>query len=287
MLGGLISYLRQKNRDRLVTHRQNKRQRRRGTLAVLAIMKNESMNIDEWIAHYLQMGADSIVLIDNGSTDHTLEKARVWAERGRVNILLLPDRHRQAEHYWEAIQTFRLTDFEWLLVADLDEFWFCPDGMAISEKLRDPEFAETDVIYGNWQMFGSSGLVDHPASIRVSLVHRSPGLAQHCNTKYICRTSVLKVRANIGVHKIIGADSARTVSDNTNFHLYHYPIQSLEFFQKVKMTRGDALSAKSDQVRDMNYFARNDTPCTVVDRTLADLVDRGLLGSGGVPRSSI
>lgn len=82
------------------------------------------------------------------------------------------------------------------------------------------------------------------------------------------------------IHKIVGADSARTVSDNEGFSLFHYPIQSLEFFQKVKMTRGDANSARTDHVRDMEYFRSYDAPCNQIDRTLADLIESGRLGRG-------
>lgn len=280
-LSGLVAYLRRKNRDRLTKRRERRRAKFRGSLAVLAIMKNEAMNIDEWVSHYLQVGADRIVLIDNGSTDDTLAKAQAWVEKGKVDLISRHQRHRQTDHYWEAIRTYILGKHDWLLIADLDEFWFCPDGTTIPAKLAEDQFLESDVIYANWTMFGSSGLTEHPESIRAKLVHRSPGLSQHKNTKYICRTSILGARANIGIHKVIGGDSSRTVSDNENFCLFHYPIQSLEFFQTVKMARGDASSARSDNVRDMNYFKQYDAPCTVEDRTLANLLEQGRLGAIG------
>lgn len=62
---------------------------------VLAIMKNEAMNVDEWIEHYLWMGAGRIFLIDNCSTDDTLAKARAWVTRGRVEPVIYPERHQQ------------------------------------------------------------------------------------------------------------------------------------------------------------------------------------------------
>lgn len=277
-LTGLVAYLRRKNRDRLTKRRERRRAKLRGSLAVLAIMKNEALNIDEWISHYLQLGADRIVLIDNGSTDDTFAKAQAWVDSGKVDLIARHARHRQREHYWEAISRFVLRKYEWLLIADLDEFWFCPDTKTIPAKLAEPDFDRIDVVYANWRMFGSSGLVDHPNSIRTQLLHCDPKLSTHVNTKYICRTSALKSRYDIGIHKIKGCNSTRTVSDNHNFHLFHYPIQSLEFFEKVKMTRGDAVSAKSDSVRNMDYFRQYDAPCTILDRTLADLVERDLLG---------
>ena len=240
-------------------------------LGVLAIMKNETINIDEWIEHYLWMGAHRIYLIDNGSTDDTLHKAHVWKRTGRVNIIELPEKHKQVQHYWKAIKHFQIRrDCDWLLIADLDEFWFCPDGDSLAQALE--EFQSYDVIYSNWVMFGSSGLIDQPQSVRQAFTHRKPELSPHINTKYICRTNILNRRSNIGVHKIKGADSARTISDVTRFQLNHYPIQSLSFFTSVKMTRGDVATSKSDNVRDLEYFHRYDDGCNEIDRKLADLL---------------
>ena len=41
----------------------------RGTVGVMAIMKNETDVLREWIQHYRWQGVDKIFLIDNGSTD--------------------------------------------------------------------------------------------------------------------------------------------------------------------------------------------------------------------------
>jgi len=59
---------------------------------------------------------------------------------------------------------------------------------------------------------------------------------------------------------------------NDFIRLHHYPIQSLDFFQRIKMTRGDVNLLKYESIRDMNYFKRYDTPCTNIDTTLSDLV---------------
>lgn len=275
----LIDFLQRKNRERLAKYRQRKRQYSGQGLAVLATMKNESTNLDEWMTHYFQVGADRIVLIDNGSTDDSLKRAEAWLKTGKVEVLSYPAQHRQLEHYWAAYRRFVAGRHEWLLIADMDEFWFCPDGTTIAEKLADPNFDCIDVIYANWRMFGSSGLVRHPESIRIGFVHCAPRLDSHKNTKFICRASALRHSGNLGIHKVKGADSSRTVSDNEAFHLNHYPIQSREFFQQVKMTRGDALSRMSDTVRDMEYFRRYDEPCILEDRTLSELVKNGRLGA--------
>lgn len=280
-LSELVAYVRQRNRDRLTKRRERRRAKFRGSLAVLAIMKNEAMNIDEWISHYLQVGADRIVLIDNGSTDDTFAKTQAWVEKGKVDLISRHQRHRQREHYWEAISRFVLGKYEWLLIADLDEFWFCPDSKTIPAKLSEPQFDRLEVIYSNWRMFGSSGRITHPTSVRTGFVHCSEKLAPHQFAKFICRTARLTSRRNIRIHQLVGADSSKTVSDNENFHLFHYPIQSVEFFRSVKMTRGDVIHSSADTIRDMDYFRSYDAPCTIENRTLAELVEQGRLGAIG------
>jgi Glycosyl transferase family 2 len=238
-------------------------------LGVLAIMKNEALNIDEWVEHYLWMGADRIWLIDNGSTDDTVAKARAWEARGKVRLIELPKPHRQRIHYWKAYRAFGIEkECDWLLIADLDEFWFCPNGDTLPVALA--EYPEVDVIYANWAVFGSGGLIAHPPSVRAGFTLRRPGLARH--GKYICRTQALSAPEELHLHQVKSPVPLRTVTETQRFQLNHYPIQSLEFFRSVKMTRGDAGNAAKDTMRDMDYFHAQDAGCTESDRRLADLV---------------
>lgn len=250
------------------------------TLGVLAIMKDEGQTIDEWIAHYLQVGADIIYLIDNGSSDNTVELAQVWVEKGFVKIVKCPRPHRQLFHYWHAIKKFKIREScKWLLISDLDEFWFCPDGKTLKNKLNEFDFFS--VIYANWSLFGSSGLHQQPQSVRRSFIKRDPNLHNNLETKYIVRTSEIRKRTQIKVHKFRGANSERTISDNKNFALFHYRIQSREYFERVKKQRGDALFRQEDlkahNIRNDAYFQEFDRQCTQTDRRLADLVERSWL----------
>ncbi|OYU39115.1 MAG: hypothetical protein CFE33_11860 [Pseudorhodobacter sp. PARRP1] len=243
-------------------------------LGVLGIMKDEAMNIDEWVQHYISMGAGKIFLIDNGSTDDTVAKAKAWVAQGIVELVEYPQRYRQKQHYWSAIKEMKIAKrCQWLLIADLDEFWFCPSGETIAAQL--PDFYHSDVIYANWRMFGSSGLDKHPQSLRQGFTQCTPWRYAEGGRKYLCRTSVLKTQKTLKTHRVVGACSSRTVSENERFHLNHYAIQSVEYFQKVKMTRGDVSSINAEMVRDMGYFHKIDAPCTTHDHLLADLVASG------------
>lgn len=263
MLKQAVLALRNWSRARFARHPRLPR------LDVLAIMKNESQNLEEWVEHYLWMGANRICLIDNGSTDDTFAKASALQAQGKVRLMQLPQQHRQRRHTWKAYERFQVARHsDWVLIADLDEFWFCPTGVTLPTALA--EFQDIDLIYCNWVQFGSGGLVTQPPSVREGFTLRRPGLADH--TKYICRTKAVTAPSDLHIHRVRSPKPLRTVVNPPEFRLNHYPIQSLEFFQSVKMTRGDAGRQARDVMRDMDYFLRQDEGCIETDRTLADLV---------------
>ena len=258
-----------KIRNRSETHR---RFRQRYKLGVMAIMKNEAMNLEEWIQHYLWQGVEQIYLIDNGSTDNSLKLLQPWIDQGVVKLISLEERWKQKAHYRTAFKHFYVADeCQWLMIADLDEFWFCKkEGVNIREALN--HYDEFDVIYTNWSIFGSSGHKAHPADLRTQFLMRQKGLGHHLNTKWICQTIILGDLEDLDVHKIRGACSSRTISDNEMFQINHYITQSLEYFTKIKMTRGDATNKIEENTRNIDYFNRYNEPCIVKDTLLSDMV---------------
>ena len=243
-------------------------------VGVLAIMKNESLNIKEWIEHYLWQGIEQIYLIDNGSTDLTLDIIRPWVESGQVKIISLTKPARQREHYITALRNSKISKVcEWLVIADIDEFWFCRDGRKISDVLGNMDY-QTEIIYTSWSVFGSNGHLKHPASVRTDFVmrqERAPARARG-EQKWICRTKALRQEKNVGVHQIKNACSSKTITDNETFQLNHYQIQSEEFFTTSKMTRGDAAKSKWNDMRTMEYFNSIDRLATIEDRVLENMV---------------
>ena len=240
-------------------------------LAVLGIMKDEGRNVDEWIAHYLWQGADHVFLIDNGSGDDSLERARKWEASSAVSTMVRQQPWRQTRHYWAAIRDYSIRRrFEWLLIADLDEFWFCPSGERLADALDS--FESFDLLYVNGFIFGTCGHKAHPSGLREHLILRQPHGSRHIDTKWVCRTHVLGHRRCVNVHKVVGARSDRVISANDVFQLNHYSVQSLEFWEEVKLKRGDAASTAGDLRRRRIDLEKLDASCTVEDRLLADMV---------------
>lgn len=220
-------------------------------VGVMAIFKNESMGIREWIDHYQWQGIDEILLINNDSTDDWKEKIK-----GVDHLTIKEGKKKFAQKYYYnkfGPPWCKKNNIDVLIVVDLDEYLFCKNKKNIKENVEDI-FSKPDhpsEILVNWTMFGSSGYVKQPKSIRKSFTMKKNGINK--NTKSIIWVKDL-IELTIHKHSVKG----KTVKMPSIFKLNHYAIQSKEFFKKVKMTRGDVSTIKYNHVRDLTYFKNYD-----------------------------
>lgn len=273
---GLIQSIRKWNRKRRAQRANfSTKPKQKNSLCVLGIFKNEELGIEEWIEHYLWQGADKIILIDNGSTDSSTDRIARWASDDRVSCIRLPQPHRQREHYWTAIKEFQIQQkWTWLLISDLDEYWFSKDGDPLRKKLK--EYEDVDVVYCNWSIFGCPDVAPHPESLRSELLYRDPILGRHKHRKYFVRARKLTKSSMIDVHCVKGLDSARSISDNINIQINHYVTQSCQFWTLVKMKRGDAVDPLNDNVRGLEIFREVNSSSTHKDHRLAEFVKQNV-----------
>ena len=236
-------------------------------LSMLSIFKNETMNLKVWLEHYIFQGVEKFYLIDNDSNDNPLSILQPYIDRGIVDYIFKPEKHKQVEHYKSTIieKNIKKTT-KWLVICDLDEFYYGYPDILYNTVDR---YEMYDIIYSNWKLFGSSGYIKHPEDIRKSLLYREPNLNK--DTKYIVQIQNIDIHS-IDVHYI--HNNNKYIIENNNIKLNHYPIQSLEYFTKVKMTRGDVATYISDNVRDMDYFNRYDSKATYKDEELMSIVQK-------------
>ena len=237
-------------------------------LSVLAIFKNETMNLKVWLDHYIWQGVEHFYLIDNGSTDNPMKILQEYIDKGYITYVYGDAKHRQQQYYKDVFNLFRLKEKTiWLAVCDLDEFFFGTE-KRLSKVLQTHE--NYNMVLSNWLMFGSDGLTEQPSDIRTGILYREEPV--HVNTKYIFKTVSIPNTDHIWIHCLERVDESYTIIDNEQIHLNHYPIQSLEFFQKVKMTRGAADVPWSENIRDMNYFNHMNQNKTYKDLLLPELI---------------
>lgn len=243
-------------------------------LVILAMFKNEKHAIKEWLEHYIKEGVEHFYLIDDMSTDN-------WEnEIQNFSITLYKNKNdkNQLENYNYFLNEIKKTS-KWVLVVDLDEFMYSRNNFkTISQYLNtvDEKIGQINV---KWKMFGSNNHINQPKSIISGFTKRNYILNDlHC--KAIVRTKYL-INFDIHYHKHSGKDIylpdlgqcnfkkerpknrekyCKTIKhfnfENEPLHLNHYPIQSLNFFKTIKMTRGDSLKGKNP--RDLTYFKNYD-----------------------------
>ena len=255
---------------------------------VLAVFKNESRALPEWIYHYLSEGANRIILVNNNSTDGWEESCAKYMNNKHVTFLEDNRPWSQVEIYDDVFLKIK-KETSFLLVCDLDEFIYPQHTF---ETIRDylafiKRINFEGCIKIPWKAFGSSGHKKHPkGGIIKNFIHRrnyqSPSLT---HVKYICRNrDTLRLGCHVPVLnngdfydsslKKSDVSPTLTVDEETLacdvLALNHYQIQSEEFFKECKMKRGDALDKKSENIRDMNYFSKHDF-CDVRDTKLKRL----------------
>jgi len=79
--------------------------------------------IEVWLEHYLRLGVDEIVLLDNGSIDDTVDRA---LREPRVTLLRSTLPFRRYDSTFKRYLIERFGDGRWCLQADIDEFFDYP-----------------------------------------------------------------------------------------------------------------------------------------------------------------
>ena len=253
--------------------------------SIMAIFKNETLNLKVWLDHYLWQGVDHFYLIDNGSTDDPLTILKEYIDNGLVTYYYREEKHQQPQHYRYIFDYEKLKEkTKWLCICDLDEFFFGTRCKLID--VLENNFNNFDVIYTHSFFYGDDGLIDHPKDIRTSIVHRQADIEN--GIKYIFKPSIISDSAEIWIHWLVhpGTLQKKVMQNETStdaqFRLNHYPIQSLEYFTNVKMTRGDVSVVENENLRTIDYFNNYAKISTIKDDILKVIIENGYMNKNNI-----
>lgn len=224
------------------------------TLSILATFKNEAIVLREWIEHHISQGFEHFYLINNNSSDNYMDVVSEFIKKGYVTVYHLHGKHQQTLNYNLVYHEIRNAT-NWLAVCDIDEYWYTPTGRTIN-YIRKIDQEGTTHLHCKLYNFGSSGYITQPSCIRTSFIKRAAELG---TIKSIFKTSKV---STIDIHMNEITNGSVVKLDYTNIRLNHYCIMSKEYFEKVKMVRGDAAGypniATCDVKRDWRYFEAHD-----------------------------
>lgn len=235
-------------------------------LSVAALFKNESLILKEWIEHYIFHSVEHFYLINDRSTDNSVEVLQEYIDKGIVTLYNSTHDYylgRQRNMYNEYIlPNLKKQLTKWLLIVDLDEFMWSPIHINLSTLLKTCEhFGQIQV---NHTLFGSNGHIEQPKMVVQSFTKRNEQQPTNnpTNTKYFVNSSYdfesLNVHHASFVNKeYITNNSVFVMLGPDQFILNHYCTQSLEFWKNTKCTRGDGDNYSIRTENDFHKFDFN------------------------------
>lgn len=243
-------------------------------LALLAIVKNEEMVIDEWIEHHIWQGVQHFYIIDNNSTDGTVKLLDKWISKGIVTLYFYPNKFEQVISYNKVFQEKAKRECKWLIVCDCDEFIYNKHrSKSILDALN--KFTQiTDIagVFLFWKMFSSSGLENQPlGKIRESFIHRYAIVHTEFDKFHFKQiVNCDNVNTLIIHHHNYSKGSLATLPE---LACNHYCTMSREYWRDVKMTRGAADNPLHENIRQMDEFDKKLKEATFIDHELRNLVN--------------
>jgi hypothetical protein len=238
------------------------------TFVVIAIFKNETIDMKEWIEHYIWQGASHIYLADNESTDSPLDILQPYIDAKYITYVKISGNAMQLYVYYTFTKIIQELESppDWICVADLDEFWF-GQNKRMDEVLAD--YPETVyVVSRGWREFGPSEDGTHPPSLRKYLVYRNP---EETSPKYCFRTLRVKPE-NVLIHGVDGVPVENMVYEKESLHIHHYFCRSAEYWNTIKIPRGYCMGNFNVYACE-NTWRERSALCTFLDTNLADRIN--------------
>lgn len=231
-------------------------------LSVGSIFKNESLNMKEWLDHYLKRGVDHFYLINDHSTDDFMSVVKPYLEKSQITLFDAEwPRYvgRQRDMYNHFILP-RLKETEWLLICDLDEFVWTPTGPSLYAMLQ--QCVHLGQIQINHRIFGSNGHVVHPSSVVQSFTKRARDGDMGVNYKYFVNSRFEFSSLNVHHATFKNPDDNNPqhflILDYCYFITNHYCCQSRFFWDTIKCTRGDGDAYLERTPTDFDHWDKND-----------------------------
>ena len=215
-------------------------------LSVVAVLKDERPNLEEWLDFHLKVGVEHFYLYDNGSSDGSTEVLHPYIEAGKVTYSYNTMDMCQLACYYNALTAFK-DQSKWMAFIDLDEFLFAPGG-DLKERLKD--FEPYPGIAVNEVFFGSNGHETRPpGGVLLNYTKRREAPDKHIKSivqpeHTLCPAgnphSFFYTGGQPVNEKKVPCVSPFNVPGSTDlFRINHYWVKSKEEYE-TKLTRGRA-----------------------------------------------
>lgn len=258
---------------------------------LVATVKDEALNMWEWVAYHLMIGFTNIVIYQNDSTDLTHRTLSMLEKIGAIRYFrndFSANREDPPFQNRAYMRASRLDDYahcDWCMTLDADEFLLIKTPQRSVESLVNL-YPNADAIRINWRIFGNSGLTTLDDRLQTERFNRAVEPSAILNwpaaVKTLFRTDAFK-RPGIHVPRVRQKDQPRIVTasgasmdqvtvqgfqntDVTDFgvaQVNHYILRDNESYL-IKAARGSA--SNTSREIGLNYWTRrNDNSAEETD----------------------
>ncbi len=244
-------------------------------LAIVAIAKNETPYLVEWIAYQLVMGADHIYLYNNGHDELGESILGTLNQVGMIDAIRWTGdfpHGPQVPAYNHALRQYG-EKFDWMAFVDLDEFIVPLKHSSLKSFLGGK--TDVDAIWVPWLIFGSAGQHEYSANLMIERFERREFMSPETLTpiKSIVRPGA-SLKAGVHVHELrtacyenpkgnrdyirdpTGAYRASQLADGFDIlRIHHYMTKSQnEWRLKVERGRADRGGRDISSMRSLEEF---------------------------------
>ena len=225
-------------------------------VAIVAIVKNEGLYIQEWVEYHCLVGITKIYLYDNESSDNIKILLQPYIDNGLIDYQWMPGVGRQLDAYNDAI-TRHKQECRYMAFIDLDEYIMPEKSYQSIPKivkyvLKHSKYRNTAGLALNWCLYGNSGYKLRPTGlITESYINRACGTnPMNHMIKTLCNPRMVHVyisphypQYKLGAISVDSTGQCRSKGwfcrDLTfkNIRLNHYYCKSEEDY-KIKTSRG-------------------------------------------------
>ncbi len=226
-------------------------------LAIVAIFKDESPYLREWLDYHLLAGVEHFYLYDNDSSDGYAEVLQPYVDANIVTLIDWPGKAMQNPAYMDALTRFRFF-CRYMAFIDLDEFILPLEGQSIVEVVDEvlPRHERAQALSITWRLFGSNGqeTADYSRGVLERFTRRAPNEGDIGGEPYVKLVgNPRSMKFFSGAHYALHFGGNITVDEFGNklkshanaskrvekIVLNHYAVKSLEEFSR-KDRRGFA-----------------------------------------------
>lgn len=220
-----------------------KRQFSKRGIALIAICKNESEYILEWIAFHKAIGIDHIYIYDNGSTDSTVELIQSKFSDDFITIINFPGIKMQYPAYNDAINNYGSL-YRYLAFIDCDEF-IVPSTKGVNLVEQLDSLTKKDELIGgvclNWVVYGSSGFRKKPDGLVLE--------------NYMCHGDLLNGTGNQCIKTILMPEKVKY------FKHAHYPVYKPGYYpvniNGIPVDGWRSIGTQNPSLRINHYFTKS------------------------------